>query len=85
MSRDRYEHGARIVTTRGCAAMFRKGQAGTVEESARDGNYRVRFDEGGAWWLNELEFKRMPDRRRNASLFEAVALAWTRFWRGGRA
>lgn len=80
---DKYERGARIVTVRASTTFFAKGQAGTVEASSRDGNYQIRFDEGGAWWLHEDEFKRMPTRR--ASLFEAVAMAWARLWRGGRA
>lgn len=83
MTRCKYAQGARIVTTRASANFFRKGQAGTVMESARDGNYRVRFDDGGAWWLNEAEFKRMPVRR--ASLFTRLALAWLRLWRRGGA
>ena len=82
---DKYERGARIVTVRASTTFFAKGQAGTFEASSRDGNYQIRFDEGGAWWLHEDEFKRMPTRRRRASLFEAVAMAWARLWRGGRA
>ncbi|KAF1719787.1 hypothetical protein [Pseudoxanthomonas wuyuanensis] len=81
--RDRYEIGARVRTTRASANFFAKGQHGTVIASSGDGNYRVRFDRGDAWWLNEAEFKRIPERR--ASYVERLALAWHRILRGSRA
>ncbi len=71
-----YECGARIVTVRASAMFFAKGEAGTVVESARDGNYRVRFDSGSTWWLNESEFKRMPPAR--TPLGSRLRAAWKR-------
>lgn len=83
--REKFEIGARVCTVRACASFFAKSQRGTVAESSRDGHYRIRFDQGSAWWLHESEFQRIPERRRRVAFFERLSQAWHRVVRGVRA
>lgn len=74
---ERFEHGARIVTTRTCmAGFFVKGQRGTVIGAANDGCYLVQFDNHSRHWLYDTEFKRIPLRR--VPFFQRLALSWLR-------
>lgn len=74
---ERYEHGARITTTRACdAGFFAKGQRGTVIDTADEGCYLVQFDNHTRHCLYETEFKRIPPRR--VPFFQRLALSWLR-------
>lgn len=76
----KFEHGARVRTTRNCMArFFVKGQHGTVIESDACGMYRVRFDNQSTYWVDAIEVKRIP--RRRGATFANLGIAWAWFWR----